>query len=374
MKRLDALIIKELIGPWCFGVAMFTVLIVAASFLFQASDYIVQGIPLSMVAQYMLLILPGIMVKTFAMAVLLATLLSFGRLSSDSEIVAIRAAGVSVYRIMLPVAVFSLGVAAVAFVVDEELVPSAAMRTLQLQSEIAKTLDTSSLRPTSYPIMRKGVLVGQLVARDFNIRTGTLQGATIVSYSKDGPVEWVMDATSMKFDPKAFKDGGGWTLTGGATLTKMTGEQTISLDDRAWPEEVPRLNATPDQLLTDNVKNMDVWNMGGLQREIAKEKMSREPRQTKISNYEYFYWNKIALPLAALIYGLLGAPLGIRNQRTGTATGFALSIAIIFAYVTLANMLNVYAMGGLLPPYVASFTPIVIGLVCSVVIMWRRNA
>src|SRR4051812_1625776 len=119
LRRLDRLILKELIGPWLFGVAMFTVLIMAASYLFKASDFLVQGVGGFTVFQFILLNLPGIMVKTFAMAVLLASLLAFGRLSSDSEIVAVRAAGVSVFRIMQPVALFSVVIAVIAFVVDE---------------------------------------------------------------------------------------------------------------------------------------------------------------------------------------------------------------------------------------------------------------
>jgi lipopolysaccharide export system permease protein len=70
---------------------------------------------------------------------------------------------------------------------------------------------------------------------------------------------------------------------------------------------------------------------------------------------------------------LLGAPLGIRNVRTGAATGFALSIAIIFGYILLANVMSVWAQGGAIPAYVASFTPLVIGLVAAGVIIWRRN-
>jgi lipopolysaccharide export system permease protein len=93
----------------------------------------------------------------------------------------------------------------------------------------------------------------------------------------------------------------------------------------------------------------------------------------EIANYEYGYWNMISVPLAALVFGTLGAVLGIRGHRTGTSTGFALSIAIIFGYVTLANFMNVWAMGGVIPAYVASFAPLAVGMVVALYIMWRRN-
>ncbi len=113
MKRLDALITKELMGPWVFGVAIFTVLILAGTYLFRITDYFVKGVGFFTVAELTTLLLPGIMAKTFPMAVLLATLLSFGRLSSDSEIVAIKACGTSLMRVMYPVGMFGLIVAVI---------------------------------------------------------------------------------------------------------------------------------------------------------------------------------------------------------------------------------------------------------------------
>ncbi len=387
MRRLDRLVLKELVGPWAFGVAMFTVLIMAASYLFKASDFLVQGVGGGTVLQFILLNLPGIMVKTFAMAVLLASLLAFGRLSSDSEIVAIRAAGVSVYRIMRPVALFSLVIAIVAFAINETLVPAASMRTLRMESEIAKNLKGTVDRVQGYPIEEKGKLKAIVTAQSISVETRTMRGAVVTVYgeSKDpndpskGTVtnqqpDYYLSANQMEFDPKRFAEGGGWRIRGGATLTSRDGRNVVNIDNDAWPPEVPSLTASPLEILTDKVSNLDVFSMSQIKDEIEKEKRRAKPRQSKIANYEYGYWNKIALPLAALIYGLLGAPLGIRNARTGTAAGFALSVAIIFGYVTIGNMLNIYAMGGKIPAFVASFTPLIIGLIASGVIMWRRNA
>jgi len=382
LRRLDRLILKELVGPWLFGVAMFTVLIMAASYLFKASDFLVQGVSGLTVLQFILLNLPGIMVKTFAMAVLLASLLAFGRLSSDSEIVAIRASGVSVYRIMQPVALFSLVIAIVAFLVDETIVPRAAFETLQMEANIAKNLKGNLNRITGYPVEEKGELRAFVTAKDLSVENRSMTGAVVSIFptgknvrdkDKNQPDAY-LSADTLVFDPKKFQSGGGWRIQGQATLTSRDGRNILNIEDGAWPPQVPSLTASPIDILTDQVKNLDVFNMSQIRAEIDKEKHRVRPRREKIANYEYGYWNKIALPLAALIYGLLGAPLGIRNHRTGTAAGFALSVAIIFGYITLGNLLNIYAMGGKIPAFVASFTPLVIGLVASGVIMWRRNA
>ena len=83
MRQLDRLVIKELIGPWIFGVAMLSTLLMAATYLPRIADYIVQGLPASLIFKITLLFLPAIMVKTFAMAVLVPHQLGAARRNDD---------------------------------------------------------------------------------------------------------------------------------------------------------------------------------------------------------------------------------------------------------------------------------------------------
>ncbi|MBS1720722.1 MAG: LptF/LptG family permease [Armatimonadetes bacterium] len=374
LRRLDALIFRELFGPWVFGVVMYTLLIVAATFLGRISDYLSQGLNPMTVLLFLGLNLPGVMVKTFAMAMLLAGLLAFGRLSSDSEIIAVRAAGVSLFRIMVPVAIFALAVAVAAFAINEIWVPRASMETLRLQSKIERNLKGNLQRVVGYPLEERGKLRGILTARDLNLETRTLREATIQLFNADGRVEQYLTAVAMQIEPQLIAKGQGWRIVGGATITSRDGSKYIQVDGDVWPSDFPRPNVSAEALLTDKVSNLDVFSMSEIKREIEKEKAAENPRRDKIANYEFGYWNKIGLPLAAVIFGLLGAPLGIQNRRTGTASGFAISVGISFLYIMLANTLNTFAMNGAIPAFVASFTPLVIGLIVSCIIIWRRNS
>ena len=131
----------------------------------------------------------------------------------------------------------------------------------------------------------------------------------------------------------------------------------------------PKLN----DMLAAQVKDMDVLNMAQMRAIITAKSADPGFDKGQLANLQYGYYNKLALPLATLIFGLVGAPLGIRSHRTGAATGFWLSIMIIFSYMMLANLMNIYAMGQAIPPYVASFTPIVLGFIFSVALIWRKN-
>ena len=374
MKRIDRLIIGELLGPWTFGVAMFTVLLLAALFLNKFSSYLVQGISFSTILKLTCLLLPGLLVKTFAMAMLLAGLLAFGRLSGDSEIVALRAAGASIGRIVAPAGVMAIVVALIAFAVDETVVPWAASTGTNMMKEIAKKLDPERIQTLSIPITSAGKTVGVVVARGYDPLRQVLLGATVVVYNKDGTNYGYLSARELKFDPDKLKSGKGWRIQGGSTLLLADGSKLTRLDDAAWPQDVPNPNETPQDISAMQITEMDVLSMAQIRERITAMRKEKDfPRDT-VANLEFGYWNKIALPLATFVYGMLGAPLGIRRNRTSAAAGFALAVAIIFAYITLINVLNVYSMGGVIPPVVASFTPIVIGLVAAAVIIRQRNA
>lgn len=377
MKRIDRLIVGEMIGPWFFGVAIFTVLIMAGTFLFKITDYFVQGIGFATVIELTALLLPGVMAKTFPMAVLLATLLSFGRLSGDSEIVALKAAGTSVVRMSVPVAVFGILVSLLTFGVNELIVPRAAIRATTLQSEIAKKLSGSAMRPTFYPIFNEGgkggTLYGLIMARDFNFATGTLRGATIQAYDKNGEPTFDMYARELTFS--AGKDWqNSWRIRGGGTIRSADGTTHVELLGDAWPEQIPTMTATPTDLITASLKDLDSFSMGQMAEQIERAESNPKIPRGQIANLKFGYWNKIAVPLAAFIFALVGAPLGIRSHRTGSATGFWLSVIIIFGYMMMANLMSIYAIGGLIPPALASFGPILVGLVAAAVLIARRNS
>lgn len=369
MRRIDKLLLTEIMGPWVFGVAIFTVLIMAGTYLFKLTDYVVSGISLFTVIELTVMLLPGIMAKTFPMAVLLASLLAFGRLSGDSEIVALRAAGTSLMRIMVTVGVFGMAVSVLAFVFNESLVPAAAIRGVRLQSEIDQKIHGVSYRPTSYPIYDQGKLRAIVAARDFSMRERTLRGAAIISFDEDGEATGILLADTLRFENE--RD---WEIKGKATITQLPeGRSYASIEQGVWPPQVPRLTFSPDDLIAQRLRELDAYSMRKMAELVENARKNRNFNPAELANLQYGYWNKIAVPLAAFVYALVGAPLGIRNHRTGAAVGFWISVVMIFAYMLIANTMAVAAQGGAIPAWLASFAPIILGLIAAAVIIRARN-
>lgn len=369
MKRLDRLILVEVLGPWLFGTVLFTVLILSGQFLFQLTNYIVKGISPITIGWLLILNMPSVLVLTFPMATLLSMLLGFGRLSGESEITAVRACGTSLYRIMLPVAVFGVVVSILTFVANEFVVPAASLQAVSLKDDIIKNLEGKEEKATWYPIVGKdGKLQAQVVARGFDLANRVLTGVTILSYGKDGKRTFILDADKLE-----FKDQNEWKIVGKATVSAQDGRLIYKIESGVWPQEVPQLTAKPEDLIANTLKDLQAKSMGELRAMINEAEHSGAVTKSQIRNLQYGYWNKIALPMAGLVYALVGAPLGIRNHRTGAASGFWIAILIIFGYFLLGNVMGIVANGGAVPPSVAAFTPLVIGLIVSSITIHLKN-
>src|SRR5437763_4622109 len=129
MKILDRYIARELIGPFLFGVATFTLIFISGQYLFKLTTMVARGASLVDVTELLALRMVPLAIVTFPMATLLATLLSFGRLSRDMEVVAMMAGGISFVRIAMPAFIMGLLVSVAGLLANELLVPPAGRAT-----------------------------------------------------------------------------------------------------------------------------------------------------------------------------------------------------------------------------------------------------
>ena len=326
------------------------------------------GAPPGVIVRLVLLAVPAIMVKTFSMSMLLAGLLGFGRLSSDSELVALRAGGASVPRILRPVAVVSLLVAFATFAFNEMVVPRAARTAATMMADLLRhgqfggKGEGAAHRPEGPDRRHARRDQGRCGDGRAPARHRRLAGCA------GEPHLASRRATRPTTAPRT---------TGASRAEPASSPSAIharSSTSRATPG--PRTSLVPSaplEDLLDQKDDYDAYSLAGLRDKIAQMKRDGNKEARQVNDYEYGYYNKFSVALAALVFGVLGAVLGIRNHRTGTASGFALAVGIIFGYIALANFMNEWAKGGLLPPWAASFAPLCIGAAACGVIIYRRN-
>ena len=103
IRILDKYIFREVFKAFIFGICAFSAVFIGSGTLFKIAKYITDyGASLSAVIKIFIFGLPSVIMWTFPMSMLLATLLTFGRLSSSSEITAMKSCGIGFYRIAAP--------------------------------------------------------------------------------------------------------------------------------------------------------------------------------------------------------------------------------------------------------------------------------
>ncbi|HZO89908.1 MAG TPA: LptF/LptG family permease [Chthonomonadaceae bacterium] len=379
MRLIDKLVFIDLIGPFLNGMVMFLTLLFAATYLFPATELLVRGIPLLTVIRLTLLLLPSILTQTFPMAMLLAGLLGLGRISADHEAVAIFAAGISFPRVVRIVLITGTLVSLIAFLWNDNVVPPASAAALRIRQEAEKHIQNLD-KPLSYTVEGKqGVEEFVKIDGGFDAQTRTLRRVSIVKYSQDPqrqgqPEVLIYCSRAIANDEKGLD----WTYYDGYLLPITPGNDRNSIDNslvinfkelRALPRGAS-IGKRWDEVLSVQRDDPNSKSFSQLRQEIEAERQKGMDTGGK----EVDLYGKISLPLASLIFGMVGAALGLNTQRGGGKTvGFGMAIFIVFLYWIFYHSMFVLGKGGSLPPMLASFLPDIVGAVVGVILTVRAS-
>ena len=369
IKLLDRLVFGDLLPMFGLGVATFFTLWFAADPLFKATQYMSLGVPLPVVFRLVGWNIPPVLALTFPMGMLLAVLLGFGRLSSDSEAVALFAGGISFGRIVAPAVALGLAVSLLGYEVNDRVASYAKRRLADITNGIKAGLGQGGGTglPVDFPVRADGRMQYLVHAdKGVDLSERAMREVTIVRYDAQGrPAETYYARRAV------YRSGNDWTLVGGQVYA-------------GWPS--PFLAGADRAKVFDLGKNLesasfldrdpDTLTFHDLRRQIALLRAERDTerdagRSPALWNAEVMLWGKVALPFSALIFTLVGAPLGLRPQCGSRYTGWLLAILIIFAYYVLFTTLGSVARSGHLSPPLAAFLPDLIGLAVGSGLIWK---
>ena len=364
MRLLDRHILRELIGPFLFGVAAFTSLMFAGKELFKLTELIAEyHAPLGKAAQLMVLHLPSLVVVTLPMAMLLAALLGFGRLSGDSEVVALFASGTSLYRIALPVIVMSVVVTVLSFALNEFVAPRTNWKHELIVSEL-KDEPLSSDKPYSWFDAENGVMKTVYCVGGYNASTRTLRDVMVTRFQNNKPIVLIYGKEAV-WKGANRKDGNEWWFKEGYSQSLGTERRLIVPFRESEIREI-KINKTPDQLALYQKKH-DQLSFSQLREYIRM----RQNEGADVNKDRVRLYQKIAMPLCTLVFALIGTPLGLRPHRSSSAMGLGLAIVIIFGYWILMHYMTILGNNGAVSPATAGFVPTLVGTCTGIALIVR---
>ncbi|HEY9674437.1 MAG TPA: LptF/LptG family permease, partial [Waterburya sp.] len=318
---MDRYIITELIPPFMFGVGAFSSVGVAIGTLFDLVRKITDaGLPLGIAIQVLMLKMPLFISYAFPMSTLLATMMTFSRFSGDSELIALRGCGVSLYRIVVPAVVLSLVVTGMTFLFNEMVVPAAnhqAANTMEraLKSEKPNFQENNIFYPEYGEVTQPNGQKIRALRRLFyaNQFDGErMKGLTILDWSQQS-LNQIVTAESAIWNPRQntwdFFNGTIYIISPDASYRNIVRFENQQL----------RLPKAPLELAG---KDRDSAEMNIAQIKEYKEIVRVSGDAKKLRKLDLRVQQKLAFPFICLVFGLIGAVLGTRPQRTGRATSF----------------------------------------------------
>ena len=367
---MDRYIATELIQPFLFGVGAFSSIGVAIGTLFDLVRRVTDaGLPLGIAVQVLLLKMPEFIAYAFPMSTLLAALMTYSRLSSDSELIALRSCGVSVYRLVTPAIVLSLFITGMTFLFNELVVPSA---NYQAEATLNKALNSEkpSFQENNifYPeyeevIQPNGEAVRGLkrlfYANQFDGER--MKGLTILDWSQQG-LNQIVTAESARWNPVQntwdFFNGTIYVISPDASYRNILRFENQQLKIPRAPLDLAGKDRDSTQMnIPELLEYMEIVRIGGDMKKLLKVKVS--------------FQQKISFPFVCLVFGLVGSALGTRPQRTGRATSFGISVIVIFAYYLSGFISGAFGQLSILSPFMAAWLPNFFGLGAGGFLLFR---
>jgi lipopolysaccharide export system permease protein len=343
MKTLDRYILKKFLSGLVGTIIAFSVIVLVVDFVERGWRMTQRyDVGFDIIGWYYVNYMPFYIILAFPVAMLVSTLFSMGSLARNHELDVMKASGLSLYRISIPILAAAFVVSIGVMFFGEFVLTGCEKR----KDEIKSTLIEKRSRPSK--LTRSNVKVpGKdgwiLLSRTYNIST---------EKGQDVKVHRIVSNEIVKtyIAEKIISTDSGWVLLNGSVqefFDEATGfPDRYARFDTLW---APFLTQTPEMLAELPVPPRQV-DFFSLKRRIDQKKMIGEP--TRKDEVELYL--KITFPFANFILALIGLPLAANPRRSGPSVGFGISIITSFIFFVLIRTGQSLGNNGKLPPLLAA--------------------
>lgn len=350
---------REIATPFFFALLIFTIILFTIRILKLVELVVNRGVPLEQLLAIFLYILPAFFEVTIPMSFLLSLLWSFGRLSSDREILALKSCGISFIQMALPVALATLVVLCGTFFLTLRVRPWSNTALRQAIYEVTKTRATAGLKEKTFNDEFAGVVV---YMDEIQPPGDILQGVMIADnrsdqkkntiFARQGRV--VINENNKLLTLRLF-DG-----TVHSTEASRKGYQTthfstydLTLNLAAAFDAGERAIASPPELSLQELRST-----------IRQKRKEGANANAELSELH----RRFSLPFSCVVFALLALPFSVRPAWGFRSHGFAISIVIIVTYYVLLTVGETLGKKGSLPPALALWLPnFVLGTIGTIV-------
>ncbi len=350
MKLIDKYLSKSFFVPLLYCLMAFIIMFIAYRLMHELEKFIEQGIPTNMIVLYYVYTAPVIFTLTAPFATLLALLYCLGQLSHTNEIIAMRASGIALFRIVQPYIIIGFLLAIVTFTLAELFVPPAKRLSRQvvtatsLQQALAAQSDSELYVFNNSPDSRQWDARGKIV------ESNMLTGVTITQYSHARNMQ---RKYTLEAERAEYVEDFGWIFYN-AVVRRFSHGKTPYPAQKFQKYTVDYYTEKPSDITP--VNEIEMLNI--LQIVRSKQHVNKDSNYYKQLRMEFM--RRLSAPMACFVFVLLAAPFGISHTRAGMIKGVISSILLCLSYYSIAAFLATLGKEGTLSPIIAAWMPIVV--------------
>ncbi|MCK9274149.1 MAG: LPS export ABC transporter permease LptF [Syntrophales bacterium] len=348
-RLLTKYIFREILYPF-FLILLILTFVLLMGRLLQLMDLVVnKGVGVFTIAQLILFLMPSFFVITIPISLLIAILISLGRLSRDNEILVMKSAGISLYQLIPPVAVFSVAAFVATAVTGIYLAPLGNSATKFFLIDMAKQNAGIGIKEKIFNDTFEGII---LYADKIPVDGTRMEGLFISDNRLSAePTTIVAKRGYLITDPQLA--GVILRLENGSTHTVGTDLKTYKKMDFSSYDVFLNLTSTFQGNKKGEPKDSKEMTLTELFQDSKRlnidEKQKRE--------YRIELHKKFTLPLSCLVFGLLALPLSLVKNRTAKSRGFIVGLVIVIIYYALQLWGQAMGETGKIPVFLGIWLP-----------------
>lgn len=378
MKILRTYCLKELLTPFFLSLSLFGFIFIVGNLVKLADLLVNRGVSIFDIIKILILLIPDLIGFILPTAALAAVLLVFGGFAQNNEITAMKASGVNIFRVMIPIMTIALMLSIGALFLIDQVQPRAKFASRMIINDMLTKKPTAYIESGRFIKDFKGYIL-----RVRSVKGNQLEGVTIFQMRDGGPTRTIM---AERGELVASNDNEhntvGLQLYNGTSDEPNPDDPTVVYKLNFDTFFLPAINVTESssQKAKKKVKEMTLdeliiilRNMRQFKQDLIDEGKSekdiRHDVQELTLRAKAEVHKKIAFSLATFCFVMIGLPLAIVTRRGEAVVSFSLSMAVVAIYYILFIWGGTLAVNGYLPAVIALWIPNVLAIAVSVFFM-----
>lgn len=342
------LVLNEIWPGFLTGMFIFVFLIVATRMLSITEMIVVRGVGLRQMLMMVVYLLPDIMAFALPAAALMAVVVSFMRLSADSELIALKASGISLYQMLPPVIAFSVAGLVIALVVGFVAVPWGNRSFKEMLFRIAQSKADMGIKERVFCQPFEGVV---FYIKRFSSREGIMEDVFVVDSREPKATHTIIAKQGRLFVSQEQR---------AVTLHFIDGTIFVSASDKESDRIIRFSTYDLHVSLKEVMESMASRERKPMEMSVSEllEQIDRQPRDSRERHRAVIkLLEKIALPLAVFLMGVIGVPLGAHMRGRGRPAGIGLSLIVFLLYYLFLAGMNNICETGVFSPWLGVWVP-----------------